>query len=119
MSKHALDQFGGWTGKRFEATGFFRVEKEDRWWLVTPEGNAFLSFGINHLHADLWNQDYNRTAWQQKLGEGYAISPKSYQFTINHVSYTDDTFVDVMVGEYEKLVALVPVIDATIDGVQE
>lgn len=68
MSKHELDQFGGWMGKRFEATGFFRVEKEDRWWLVTPEGNAFLSFGINHLHADLWNQDYNRTAWQQKLG---------------------------------------------------
>lgn len=35
------DRFGGWTGKRFEPTGFFRVEKDDRWWLVTPEGNAF------------------------------------------------------------------------------
>ena len=54
--------------KPFEATGFFRVEKEDRWWLVTPEGNAFLSFGINHLYPDLWNQDYNREAWQKKLG---------------------------------------------------
>ncbi len=62
-----LDRFGGWKGKRFEATGFFRVEKDERWWLVTPEGNAFLSFGINHLYPDLWKQDYNREAWQKRL----------------------------------------------------
>ena len=62
------DRFGGWRGRRFEATGFFRVEKDDRWWLVTPEGNAFLSFGINHLHPDLWNQDYNRETWKARLG---------------------------------------------------
>jgi hypothetical protein len=63
-----LDRFGGWTGKRFEASGFFRVEKDERWWLVTPEGNAFLSFGFNHLAPDLWQQDYNRQAWTQRLG---------------------------------------------------
>ncbi len=63
-----LDRFGGWKGKRFEATGFFRVEKDERWWLVTPDGHAFLSFGINHLHSDLWKQDYNRKAWQEHLG---------------------------------------------------
>ena len=68
MSRREIDQFGGWTGKRFKATGYFRLEKNERWWLVTPEGNAFLSFGINHLHADLWRQDYNRKAWQKKLG---------------------------------------------------
>ena len=27
-----LDRFGGWTGKKFKATGFFRVEKDKRWW---------------------------------------------------------------------------------------
>ncbi len=62
------DQYGGWTGKKFEATGFFRVEKDERWWLVTPEGNAFLSFGINHLHPHLWKQPYNREAWKKRLG---------------------------------------------------
>ena len=62
------DQYGGWTGKKFEATGFFRVEKDERWWLVTPEGNAFLSFGINHLHPHLWKQDYNTEAWKKRLG---------------------------------------------------
>jgi len=64
-----LDQFGGWTQKRFEPTGFFRVEKDsERWWIVTPEGNAFLSFGVNHLHPDLWQQDYNTDTWKSKLG---------------------------------------------------
>lgn len=63
-----LDRFGGWKGKKFKATGFFRVEKDKRWWLVTPEGNAFLSFGINHLYPDLWRQAYNREAWKKRLG---------------------------------------------------
>ncbi len=63
-----LDRFGGWADRKFESTGFFRVEKADRWWLVTPDGHAFLSLGINHLHPDLWNQDYNRAAWKARLG---------------------------------------------------
>jgi hypothetical protein len=64
-----IDRFGGWKGKTFEATGAFRTEHDGRrWWLVTPLGNAFLSFGINHLHADLWQQDFSREAWQKQLG---------------------------------------------------
>lgn len=62
-----LDRFGGWTGRRFEASGFFRVHKDERWWLVTPDGNAFLSFGFNHLHPNFWQQPYNRSAWQRAL----------------------------------------------------
>lgn len=68
VAKLERDRFGGWKAKQFKATGFFRVEKDERWWLVTPEGNAFLSWGINHLYPDLWKQDYNREAWRQKLG---------------------------------------------------
>jgi len=38
------DRIGGWRGKRYRATGFFRTEHDGkRWWLVTPEGNAFLT----------------------------------------------------------------------------
>lgn len=68
MQSLELDRFGGWTGRQFEATGFFRVEKDDRWWIVTPEGNAFLSFGINHLQPDFWQQDFNYEAWKSLLG---------------------------------------------------
>jgi len=75
MHRAELDRFGGWTGRKFQATGFFRVEKDERWWLVTPEGNAFLSFGINHLHPDLWKQAYNREAWQRRLGLDDLDSP--------------------------------------------
>ncbi len=70
------DSFGGWRGKNFRATGFFRVEKDDRWWLVTPEGNAFLSFGINHFHTGLWKQGFSRQAWQKHLGLENLNSPQ-------------------------------------------
>ena len=62
------DQYGGWKAKKFKATGFFRIEKDKRWWFVTPEGNAFLSFGINHVHPGWWNQPYNCEAWKKILG---------------------------------------------------
>ncbi|NND09561.1 MAG: hypothetical protein HKN87_24585 [Saprospiraceae bacterium] len=66
-TQNQLDRFGGWSGKKFKATGFFRLEKEKRWWLVTPEGHAFLSYGINHLHPNWWQQEYNRKAWEKRL----------------------------------------------------
>jgi hypothetical protein len=63
------DRFGGWKGKTFAATGFFRTEHdEQRWWLVTPAGNAFISFGVNHYHAGWWAQDYNRDHWVKQFG---------------------------------------------------
>jgi hypothetical protein len=46
-----LDEFGGWAaGPALEATGFFRaVKREGKWWLVTPSGHLFLSFGLNSI----------------------------------------------------------------------
>jgi len=49
MNEHSIDKFGGYNDIQFEATGFFRLERADRWWFVTPEGHAFLSFGVNHI----------------------------------------------------------------------
>lgn len=45
------DTYGGIIdGEPLEATGFFRTEKIDgRWWLVTPEGNKFISIGLNSV----------------------------------------------------------------------
>ena len=64
-----LDSFGGWKDKRFKATGFFRTEHDGRrWWLVTPEGNAFLSFGINHFQSWIFRQPHNKAAWRKRLG---------------------------------------------------
>jgi hypothetical protein len=46
-------RYGGWTEKRFAATGFFRTHHDgNRWWLVDPEGYAFLSTGVDCIsHA--------------------------------------------------------------------
>jgi len=43
-----LSRWGGWTGKKFRATGYFRTEHDARrWWLVDPEGCAFWSAGLD------------------------------------------------------------------------
>lgn len=42
------DEWGGWKdGPEFDETGRFYLERdaEGRWWLVSPEGNPYLSFG--------------------------------------------------------------------------
>ncbi|MDR6642946.1 hypothetical protein J2X57_002158 [Luteibacter sp. 1214] len=47
-----LDQFGGRTDlPALQATGFFHAQKQgERWWLVTPEGHAFFSLGVNAVN---------------------------------------------------------------------
>ena len=43
----ALSRYGGWLGVRARATGFFRTEKiQGRWWLIDPDGCAFLHQGV-------------------------------------------------------------------------
>ena len=42
-----LDKYGGWAGRKVEATGFFHVRKlAGRWWLIDPEGHRFLHVGV-------------------------------------------------------------------------
>ena len=46
------DTYGGWTAIRGEKTGFFHTQKIDGvWWIITPEGNGFLSKGINSIRG--------------------------------------------------------------------
>jgi len=41
-------RFGGWKELRFKSSGFFRTEHDGkRWWLVDPDGYAFLSAGVD------------------------------------------------------------------------
>jgi len=43
-----FSRWGGWLGKRFTATGFFRTHFDrKRWWLVDPDGYAFWSSGLD------------------------------------------------------------------------
>jgi hypothetical protein len=41
-----FSRWGGWLGRAWEASGFFRTAfAEDRWWLVDPDGHPFWSTG--------------------------------------------------------------------------
>lgn len=43
----ATDQYGGWKDVSWEATGFFRTQKQGgRWWLVDPEGHPYICKGV-------------------------------------------------------------------------
>lgn len=40
--------YGGWKELRFEATGYFRTQHDGRrWWLVDPDGYAYVSTGFD------------------------------------------------------------------------
>ena len=45
------DEYGGWaSGPQLTPTGFFTTVKRDgKWWLVTPSGHLFLSFGVDTI----------------------------------------------------------------------
>lgn len=46
-------QYGGWKELAFEKTGFFRTHHDGkRWWLVDPDGYAFLSAGVDCINAN-------------------------------------------------------------------
>jgi hypothetical protein len=72
-----LDRYGGRTDlATTKATGWFRSEKRDgRWWLVTPEGHAFFSLGVNAVAAD---QSRTYVAGREAMFEGLPKADGSY-----------------------------------------
>lgn len=48
-----LDQYGGYKGITFPATGnFYTTKADDQWWVVTPEGNAMFMTGIGAVNLN-------------------------------------------------------------------
>jgi agarase len=44
------DAYGGWLKIKGDKTGYFHTQKiEGRWWLITPDGNAFFSKGVDNV----------------------------------------------------------------------
>lgn len=72
LNAQYLDPYGGSPAKHFddgESGEFFRTKFDgEQWWLVTPDNNAFLSFGLNHFHSNLWAKDWNKTYWEGEFG---------------------------------------------------
>lgn len=46
----AYDAYGGWLQLTGTKTGYFHTQQiQGRWWLVTPDGNAFFSKGVDNV----------------------------------------------------------------------
>lgn len=64
-----LDFYGGDRDRTFDATGYFRVEQTDkRWWIVDPDGNAFITVGRNHAEESNLKYPHNVEIWKEKYG---------------------------------------------------
>ena len=67
VSANDLDRYGGYQGLSFEAKGYFYLLHDGyRYWLVTPDGNAFISHGINHVERKWMQRFYNIDYWARK-----------------------------------------------------
>ncbi len=81
------DTFGGWTrGPKRPATGWFHTERiDDKWWLITPEGNPFFSIGVDCVGT--WERTFvdQRKDWFEWLPprDEPSIFSKLYQFMQN------------------------------------
>ena len=52
------------------ATGFVRVQQIDGvWWFVGPDGEKFVSLGVNHIEPHLWLAPYNKAATLDRYGD--------------------------------------------------
>lgn len=93
------DRFGGYPGVRSEATGFFRVEEIDgRWWFITPEGQGFLSLGVNHIDSSCLKYPDNVHVWHEKYGDEKSfcengIRPDLLDWGFNTVGWSQEVHV--------------------------
>lgn len=96
-SDSTRDRYGATTSLNTQSTGFFHTRQiGDRWWFVSPEGNAFLSVGMNHLdlaalkHADNRQIFENRYAGStdRLIQEGIAAPLKAWGF--NTIGWTQE-----------------------------
>jgi len=91
-----FSQWGGWLGKRFSASGFFRTHYDHkRWWLVDPDGYAFWStgpdcvrFGIDTAYAGL----ESALNWLPDTDTDYALAHQE-RYEIDAFDYLKANFI--------------------------
>jgi hypothetical protein len=60
-------KYGGWSEKKTRGTGFFSVRKiGDRWWLIDPDGYAFIHVGVCSVRPG--KTEANRSALRKRFG---------------------------------------------------
>lgn len=91
-----IDSYGGCEKWKFQATGYFRLERaSDRWWFVDPDGNGFLTVGLNHIDESNLKYPHNAEVYKKKYGsrekwirEGVVKDLKDWGF--NTIGWTQE-----------------------------
>lgn len=66
-------------GEKLTATDFVRVEQVDGvWWFVGPDGDRFVSLGVNHLEPHLWLAPYNKQATLDRYGADFVSADGTF-----------------------------------------
>ncbi len=64
-----MNEFGGYTGKQYEATGFFYTKQIDgKWLLIDPKGNPYFIVGIAHVEDSCLKHEENIHIYKERYG---------------------------------------------------
>ena len=83
-----------------EPDGFFTLERrQDRWWLMTPEGERFFSIGLNHIDPASLRYPENVRIWRDRYGGSTtrwiqeSVVPNLKQWGFNTVGWVQEVTV--------------------------
>ena len=80
--------------------GFFTLDRRDeRWWLVTPQGQPFFSLGLNHIDPASLHYPENIHIWREKYGGSTvrwiqeSVAPNLNRWGFNTVGWVQEVTV--------------------------
>ena len=80
--------------------GFFTLDqRNERWWLVTPEGKPFFSLGLNHIDPASLRYPENIHIWREKYGSSTfrwiqeSVAPNLKRWGFNTVGWVQEVTV--------------------------
>ena len=64
------------------ATGYVHVQQIDGvWWFIGPDGDKFVSLGVNHIEPHLWLAPYNKAATLDRYGRDMVTAEGRFDTT--------------------------------------
>ena len=88
------------TTTQAEPDGFFTLDRrQDRWWLITPEGARFFSIGLNHIDPASLRYPENIHIWRDKYGGSTtkwikeSVAPNLKRWGFNTVGWVQEVTV--------------------------
>ena len=92
-----FSRWGGWMGRQWHASGFFRTAfEEGRWWLVDPDGHPFWSAGLDCVGMNIDTAVTgieNALAWLPESGGPYSPAVEKGRRSQRAVNYLVANFI--------------------------